>query len=113
VLFQISQAQKLKDFIKKTSQHLEDGVSDAVSKAVADKILEKAISSYSGKLDTLLDSAFQLDSTSRAAQGDTINYYDFINGLNESDKVPDQYTFHLGFETTNTDDDGNVTESIQ
>ena len=110
---QDAHTQRLKDFIKKTTQEIEDGVTDAVAKAVADKIVEKAVSSFGGTLDTLLDNAFKLDSASRVERGDTINYFDFINGLNESDKVPEQYTFQLGFETSNTDDKGNVTESIQ
>lgn len=110
---QVAQAQKIKDIIKKTAREIESGVTDAVAKAVADKIVEKVVSSYGGKLDTLLDNAFKLDSASRAERGDTITYSDFISRLDESDKVPDQYEFHLGFETRNTDDDGNVTESIQ
>ena len=118
---QISHAQKLKDFIKKTTdndfikkttQNIGDGLTDAVSQAVADKIVEKAVTSLEGKLDTLLNAAFQIDSTSRAAGGDTINYFDYLNGLNQADKVPDQYSFYMGLATKTTDEDGRTTESI-
>lgn len=112
-LAQMSQAQKLKDFIKKTTENIEEGISDAVSQVVADKIVEKAVSTMEGKIDTLLNNAFKIDSASRASQGDSINYFDFLQGMNESGKVPDEYIFHLGVESTITDDKGRVTESIQ
>lgn len=110
---QISSAQKIKDFIKKTAQEVEAGVTDAVAKAVADKIVEKAIDKFSGRLDTLLESAFKTDSLSRAERGETVNYLDFLSGINESEKVAEEYTFDMGFETITTDDNGKQSMSIQ
>lgn len=106
---QVSNAQKLKDFIKKTTEGIEDGISDVVAQALADKIVEKAVLSLEGKIDTLLDLAFKEDSLSSANSGETRSYADFLAGINETDDVEEQYDFDISFDLLNVDQKGKET----
>jgi len=102
------QAQRIGKILKDASRDVRSGVTDALAEKLADKIVEKVVESFSARLDSVLNEAYEADTTSRDAK---VSYVDFINNMDESEKVSELYQFELATKQKNVDPDGNVTYS--
>ncbi len=111
--FQVCYGQKLLDKIKKAGREIESGMTEAVEQIITDKIIEKTADKIGNSIDSLFKSTYKRDSISSSERGDTLNYFDFLSGMNESENVPDEYTFDLGLEIVTTDEKGKEYNSTQ
>jgi len=97
------QAQRLGNLLKDVSRDVRSGVTDALADKLADKIVEKVVESFSARLDTVLQEAYEADTTGR---DESVSYIDFINNMDESEKVSQTYQFDLATKQKNIDPDG-------
>lgn len=99
---QTSQAQILRDIIRKAGDRIEDRAEDMIADAIARAVtrqLQKKIDNY---FDELARETFRQDSIDRVERGDTLvyrNYQEMMEGMlgsmNDNSKVLDQYDFDL------------------
>jgi len=100
------QAQKLGKILRDASRDVRTGVTDALAEKLAEKIVEKVVESFSARLDSVLQEAYAADTTGRDVK---VSYYDFLNNMDESEKVMESYSFDLATKQKNIEPNGDIT----
>lgn len=102
LLPQVSQAQIVRDILRKAGNRLENKAEDMVAEAIAEAVarqLQKKIDNY---FDDLARETYRQDSIRAAQNGDTLQYHNYqemleqmMATMNDDSKVLDEYTFNL------------------
>lgn len=76
-------------------------VTDAVAERIADEIANRAVKKVDNVLDSMFQSTYEKDSIDY--EGLSRSYGDFLNAMNETADLPDQYQFDILLEIEMTD----------
>lgn len=99
-----TQAQKIGNILKKASKGIEVGVTDILADKLTDKIVEVALKKIDARLDSILQDAYESDTT---GTNSSATYADFLGNMDESDKVGEAYRFDLSTKMKVVDHKGN------
>jgi len=100
-------AQRFGKILKDAGRNVRDGVTTKVADRVADKLADKLadviVDKFSARLDSVLEAAYESDTTGRDS---SVSYAEFLNNMDQSEKVSDTYTFDLSTKQTITEPNG-------